>query len=217
MCAEIGKYGVWGLVGLLLVYLVSHKTVFAPPVEETTLSELAPPPAFPPTYKEAHSAFRNPWAIEPVYVGNIDSETLWLARVMFSESKRHDEQELVGWVLRNRVESEYRGCKSYQGCVLDPFQFSAFIPGQPKLDYYTGLTEISIVPGWQRTLALAFYIRHADDQLRPFGHRVRHFYSEQSMLDPGVAPDWVGDFSPVVPARNIRLDESRFRFYGGVQ
>lgn len=216
MCAGIKKYGFGGLTGLLLAFIAPHMTAFAPPSGDATLSDNYPPPVFQPTYKETYIAFRNPWAIEPVYVGNIDPETLWLARAMFSESKRHDEQDLVGWALRNRVESEYRGCTSYQGCVLDPFQFSAFISGQPKLGYYTGLTEISDVPGWQRTLALAFYIRHADERFRPFSQLVRHFYSEQSMLDPDVVPDWVGDLSPITPTRNTRLDERRFRFYAGV-
>ena len=36
---------------------------------------------------ETYAALQNPWGIEPVHVGNIDGETLWLARAMFSESK----------------------------------------------------------------------------------------------------------------------------------
>ena len=39
----------------------------------------------------------------------IDSETLWLARAIFSETKRVDEQILVAWVIRNRVDTGFRG------------------------------------------------------------------------------------------------------------
>lgn len=191
--------------------------VFAPPLGSKYLSVQSPPALSIPSYEETHAALQNPWGIEPVHVGNIDSETLWLARAMFSESKRHDEQELIGWTVRNRVESKHRGCTSYQECILDPFQFSAFLPGQPKQSYYTSLLETSEVAGWQRTLALAYYVRYADVKLRPFGRSVLHFYSEQSMLDPALPPDWVGDLTPITPQRRIQLDEQRFRFYSGVK
>jgi len=192
-------------------------TIFAPPLGVGSFPSVSPPPLVVPSYQDTYAALRNPWGIKPVHPGNIDQETLWLARAMFSESKRHDEQELVGWIVRNRLQTEFRGCDSYQACILDPFQFSAFLPGQPKLNYYTKLTGISQVPGWQKTLSLAFYIRHADDRLRPFGISVRHFYSEQSMLDPELPPDWVGDRDPIYPWRNIQLDERRFRFYADVR
>ena len=50
----------------------------------------------------------------------IDTETLWLARCIYSETKRPAEQELVAWVLRNRVETGYRGQTTYESTVLDP-------------------------------------------------------------------------------------------------
>jgi len=191
--------------------------VFAPPigVDDQTLD--IPPPIDLPTNQEVANALFNPWGIKPIHVANMDMETLWLARAMFSESKRSDEQELVGWAVRNRIESKFRECMTYEQCILDPFQFSAFLPNQRKMTFYTNLTETSTVVGWQKTIALAFYIRHADSTLRPFGRRVRHFYSEQSMVDPEVPPTWVKDLTPVVPRRSIQLDERRFRFYDGVQ
>ena len=36
-------------------------------------------------------------------------EVIWLARCLLSESDRTDEQRLVAWVVRNRVETRYRG------------------------------------------------------------------------------------------------------------
>ncbi len=211
------KYYWSAFSGFFLALLIPVMIVFAPPLGGKYQSVQPPPILSVPSYEEAYYAFQNPWGVAPVHVGNIDGETLWLARAMFSESKRHDEQELIGWTVRNRVEGKHRGCASYQECILDPFQFSAFLPGQPKYTYYVSLLETSEVAGWQRTLALAYYIRHADGRLRPFSRSVRHFYSEQSMLDPTLPPDWVADFTPIIPQRRIQLDEHRFRFYSGVK
>ena len=217
MCIKVKKYCLVLLIGIVSVCSAPILTVFAPPVGVSNSQIFSPPPLLVPSYQETYASLRNPWGIKPIHIVNIDTETLWLARAMFSESKRHDEQELVGWTVRNRVESKYRGCTSYEDCILDPFQFSAFLPGQSKAIYYAGLTETAHISGWQKTLALAFYIRHADDEQRPFSRNVRHFYSEQSMLGPDLVPDWVGGLTPIIPQRNIRLDERRFRFYAGVR
>ncbi|MCY4158018.1 MAG: hypothetical protein OXF48_00195 [Bacteroidetes bacterium] len=217
MCTRLKQCCWGGTIGILLAFVVPGLVVFAPPLGISSFLAISPPPLSTPSYQDTYSVLQNPWAIKPEYVGNIDEETLWLARAMFSESKRHDEQELIGWIVRNRLHTKFHGCNSYRECVLAPAQFSAFLPGQPKLNYYTSLVETTQIPGWQKTLALAFYIRHADDRLRPFSSNVRHFYSEQSMLDPELPPDWVGDADPVYPQRNIRLDERRFRFYAGLR
>ena len=101
------KYYWSGFLGLFLVLLIPAMIVFAPPLGSKYLSVQSPPALSIPSYEETHAALQNPWGIEPVHVGNIDSETLWLARAMFSESKRHDEQELIGWTVRNRVEASW--------------------------------------------------------------------------------------------------------------
>ncbi len=208
------------LLVLVAAFLLPERMVFAPPSSgNVCVSGESPSPFSIPSYEETRAALLNPWGIRPVHSGNIDVGTLWLARAMFSESKRRDEQELVGWVVRNRVESEHRGCNSYRSCVLDPFQFSAFIEGRPIASYYTGLdlSPSSLrIPGWEKTLALAYHIRHADDRLRPFPRTVLHFYSEQSLMDPEILPEWVADWIPIIPARDIQLDEKRFRFYSGI-
>ncbi len=217
MRRNIQKYCLGLLLGIAAVCMLPSLTVFAPPTGIQDLQVLSPPPLLLPSDQETSAVLRNPWGTPPVHFANIDMETLWLARAMFSESKRHDEQVLIGWTVRNRVEAGYRGCTSYEDCILDPFQFSAFLPGQRKLDYYASLNETSQVSGWQRTLALAFHVRHADDRHRPFARNVRHFYSEQSMLGPELAPEWAEGLTPVVPWNNIRLEERRFRFYAGVR
>ena len=212
---------VWcSLLVLVAAFLLPGGTVLAPPSSRNVcVFGESPSPFATPSYEEARAALLNPWSIRPVHTGNIGAETLWLARAMFSESKRLDEQELIGWVVRNRVESEHRGCNSYRSCVLDPFQFSAFIESLPTASYYIGLdlSPRSLrIPGWKKTLALAYHIQHADYQLRPFPRTVLHFYSEQSMLDPETSPEWAKDWTPITPARNFQLDEERFRFYSGI-
>lgn len=213
-------FGWCSLLVLVAAFLLPERTVLAPPSSgNVCVAVESPSPFATPSYEETRAALLNPWGIRPVHTGNIDAETLWLARAMFSESKRPDEQELVGWVVRNRVESEHRGCNSYRSCVLDPFQFSAFIESYPTANYYIGLdlSPSSLrIPGWKKALALAYHIRHADDQLRPFPPTVLHFFSEQSLMDPEVLPEWVKDWTPITPARDFQLDEGRFRFYSGI-
>lgn len=213
-------FGWCSLLVLLAAFLLPGRTVLAPPSSgNVCVSGESPSPFATPSYEQTRAALLNPWGIRPVHTGNIDEGTLWLARAIFSESKRPDEQELVGWVVRNRVESEHRGCNSYRSCVLDPFQFSAFIESYPTSSYYIGLdlSPSSLrISGWKKTLALAYHIRHADDQLRPFPRTVLHFYSEQSLMDPEVLPEWARDLTPITPARDFQLDEGRFRFYSGI-
>lgn len=157
----------------------------------------------------------NPRKVTPLPPEKIDSETLWLARVIYSETKRPEEMELVAWVVRNRVETQYRGKKSYRDAVLDPFQFSAFNPGDRKRAHYTGLTANSNAPGFANAITIAHGVRHADGDFRPFSQKTRHFYSERSMV--GVKhPNWAKGGEKVNPQRNIELDERRFRFFANV-
>ena len=157
----------------------------------------------------------NPRKVTPLPPEHIDTETLWLARAVYSETKRPEEQELVAWVVRNRVETRYRSQSTYRGVVLDPYQFSAFNPGHRKRSYYLNLTPSSQASGWQRTLALAYAVRHAPATLRPFSKKTRHFYSEQSMIGRR-HPKWVEGLQPIQPKRPVQLDVRRFRFYTGV-
>lgn len=145
----------------------------------------------------------------------IDSETLWLARAIYSETKQIHEQELVAWVIRNRVETGYRDKHTYEGVVLDPYQFSAFNPGSPKRAFYTSLTPTDSLPGWQRALRIAHYVRHADDSKRPFSIKTRHFYSERSMMGRP-HPYWANDQQRVTPIWSYRVDQRRFRFYEAI-
>ena len=203
---------------------IQGKTVTSPAAIEAdsaaVLTEETTPTATPapmiPVDSAIEATLRNPKTVEPVPSTYIDTETLWLARVIYSESKRIEEQELVAWVVRNRVETAYRGRRTYEGVALDPYQFSAFNPNSRKHRYYTTLDTNSQARGWQKTLALAYYVRYANAAHRPFPIKTRHFYSEQSLPANAVHPEWTEGLEPVTPRRPLRLEAHRFRFYTGV-
>jgi hypothetical protein len=153
--------------------------------------------------------------LPPTMLRRMDSETLWLARVIFSETKQPEEQELVAWVVRNRVETGYRGKRTYRDAVLDRLQFSAFNPGSPKRDYYSSLTPYSKAAGWQRALRIAHQVRQMPLTLRPFSNTTRHFYSEQSMVGQK-HPTWAKGQHAVTPRRLFALDAKRFRFFKNI-
>ena len=169
-----------------------------------------------PRYDELVEAIRkNPQRIRPLPPSKIDLETLWLARCIYSETKRPEEMELVAWVVRNRVETRYRGRDSYREVVLDPFQFSAFNPNSGKRWYYANLDTQTQIRNWQRALTIAHRVRLAEPEFRPFPVQTRHFYSERSMIGQR-HPEWARGKRPVAPTRPFTLDERRFRFYAGV-
>ena len=143
----------------------------------------------------------------------VDADVLWLARCIYSETKQADEQELVAWVVRNRVETKYRGKTRYQDVVLDPYQFSAFNKDSHKKRFYSGLTPTSRSRGWTTALEIAHDVYHAPVETRPFGKKTRHFYSERSMKN-SKAPSWAAKQTPVALDRPI--DPERFRFYDSV-
>lgn len=144
--------------------------------------------------------------------GKIKESTLWLARAIYSETKLPHEQELVAWVIRNRVETGFRGRTTYEAVVLDPYQFSAFNPGSTKRSFYMSLTPGVQLPAWQQALWIAHYVRHANPVYRPFSIETRHFYSERSMGDRQ-HPYWANRHQFVTPGWDYQVNERRFRFY----
>lgn len=151
---------------------------------------------------------------EPFSLDTVTDDVLWLARCIYSETKRAEEQELVAWVVRNRVETGYRGQTTYEGVVLDPYQFSAFNPGSSKRRLYTSLAPTADSPAFVQALEVAHTVVHASATERPFPQRTRHFYSERSMVGRS-APAWSNGHVPVTPT-GVRVDPRRFRFYSGV-
>jgi len=141
-------------------------------------------------------------------------EVLWLARCIYSESNRPEEQRLVAWVVRNRVETRYRG-DTYREVVLEPRQFSAFNRPTPRRDLILSLTPRSTVPGWQQALRIALEVFQAPPSARPFPITVRHFYSPISMPsdDP---PPWASAGQPYRGPAVARIDPARFQFFDGI-
>ncbi len=168
-----------------------------------------------PFFLQADVKGQNPQRLRPLPPEMIDTETLWLARVIFSESKRPEEQELIAWVVRNRVETRYRGKSSYKSVVLDPYQFSAFRRTDTKRKYYANLDLESKTPGWQRALGIAFYVRRATESERPFSLSTRHFFSERSMARQHT-PGWASGSKPVELSPDYDVDSRRFRFFEGI-
>lgn len=153
------------------------------------------------------------WQTIPgIPVSSIDDETLWLARCIYSETKDPREMELVAWVVRNRVETDYRGRDTYQSTVLDPRQFSAFNNDSPTVNFYTRLETHHELLGWQEALRIAYLVRTDDGRRRPFSELTRHFYSEVSMAG-FASPYWSSGYTPVNPGGEFEIDERRFRFY----
>jgi len=150
----------------------------------------------------------------PFSLDDVSDDVLWLARGIYSETKRGEEQELVAWVIRNRVETGYRGQTEYEAVVLDPFQFSAFNPGNPKRRLYTSLAPSADSPAFVSALQIAHQVYYAPVTERPFSRKTRHFYSERSMVGRR-APNWSEGHVPVRPT-GVQIDPRRFRFYSGV-
>jgi hypothetical protein len=143
----------------------------------------------------------------------VTDDVLWLARVIYSETKRPYEQELVAWVVRNRVETQYNGVQTYEDAVLAPWQFSAFNHNAPKRVHYVGLDENSDAAGWQTAIEIAAEVIDAPAYERPFAQTTRHFYSEVSMVGRS-HPAWASGQRPVALDREV--DERRFRFFSNI-
>ncbi len=143
---------------------------------------------------------------------DVAPSTLWLARAIYSETKLSHEQELVAWVIRNRVETGYRGKSTYREVVLDPYQFSAFNSGSSRRSALMNLRPETSRPGWRQALWVAHYVRHAESVYRPFSIETRHFYSERSMNERR-APYWANESRYVfLDFHQYVVDENRFRF-----
>ena len=140
-------------------------------------------------------------------------EVLWLSRAVYSESDRADEQELVAWVIRNRVETGYRG-DSYREVVLEPMQFSAFNTPSERRDYILGLDQHDVVPSWMQAVEVSLDVYSARPVDRPFAIDTRHFYSPVSMVGRS-EPTWASSGTPLSsPA--LGVDPDRFRFFSGI-
>lgn len=141
-----------------------------------------------------------------------DSEVLWLARCIYSETKQPHEMQLVGWVVRNRVEAR-RHPDTYEEVVLEPWQFSAFNHNNPKRYRLMRLSydDQEAHPVWALALKTAADIYAANESERLWPRNVLHFYSPRSMRPRGAEPHWADTLRPVHPP--VAVDPDRFRFF----
>lgn len=140
---------------------------------------------------------------------------LWLARAIYSETKRPWEMGIVAWVIRNRVETNYMG-STYKEVVLKKNQFSGLNPSDPN--YESNMSRSYESPGreWSNALIVAKAIYYADDSLRPMPNTVRHFYSPRSMKN-GATPKWAAGRRAVHTITDPYENSIRFAFYDGVK
>lgn len=139
------------------------------------------------------------------------NEILWLARVVYSETKDSAEMEKIAWVVRNRVESGRWG-SSYKKVVLSPNQFSGFNSRDPQ--YYTNinLDYDTNNPIWQKALVIAKRVYNAEHEDRILKNSVQHFYSPEVAKNPF----WAEDKEPVLVTYND-TGKQTFRFYAGIE
>mgnify|MGYP000694673711 CR=1 FL=1 len=153
--------------------------------------------------------------VEPVAkLSSIEkSEILWLARVIFSETKDAGEMKLVGWVVRNRVETEYRGT-TYEEVALSASQFSGLNQKDEQYSTNINMEYETKNKKWAKALLVADEIYFASEDKRPFPKNVKHFYSPVSVSR---TPKWTegGELSYEVPGVNGMAP--RFAFYSGVK
>lgn len=147
-----------------------------------------------------------------VEAARADEEILWFARTLYSETKKPEEQILVAWVIRNRVESEYYP-DTYKEVVLQRGQFSGMHATDKQYHINTTLTFEDSSESWDSAVSIAKAVYSADPILRPIGKDVTHFYSPISMVG---TPSWAQSVEPAHMVRDTKTNDVRFAFYSGI-
>lgn len=142
----------------------------------------------------------------------IDEEILWFARTIYSETKKPEEQTLVAWVIRNRVESPLYP-SSYKDVVLQRGQFSGMHATDKQYTINVSLGYGDTSDSWDGALSIARAVYFADPVLRPIGKNVTHFYSPVSV---GYTPTWAKGITPAHVVRDSSSNSVRFAFYADI-
>lgn len=141
------------------------------------------------------------------------NEILWLARLIYSETKIPYEMRLIGWVARNRVDTGFRG-NTYQQVAQSPGQFSGLNPSDPEYTTNVFLRyDDTKNAAWRQALAIAEEIYYAPGKARPFPQTVRHFYSPLAVR----APSWARETEPYHTVASAPDRPARFAFYSDIQ
>ena len=140
-------------------------------------------------------------------------EILWLARVVYSETKRANEQVLIAWVVRNRVETSYTG-ESYRSVAKAQGQFSGLNRFDKQFAHNISRSYHSEGEAWERALKISEAVYSSPSFLRPFPKTVRHFYSPRSVQ---IDPEWSASKKPVLLIKDNKNKSVRFAFYDGIK
>lgn len=149
----------------------------------------------------------------PVMTQTDKREILWLARIMYSETKRADEQELIGWVVRNRVDTGYTGY-TYEDVAKRSAQFSGLNPGDNLYEHNISRWYSSGGHSWEKALELAKKVYFADESERPLALTTRHFYSPHAV---NRTPAWAQNQQAVRLIKDPQTNRVRFALYDKVR
>lgn len=149
---------------------------------------------------------------------NNRKQVIWLARAVYSETKRKTEMVSIAWTVRNRVETGYRG-DTYKEVVLHHDQFSGLMPNDNQYDHNISLKweDRKKNKAWKNAIKISIGVMNSLGYMRPFEKNVRHFYSPVATS----APNWaIGNKAVRLirkdKAKTRNLKNIRFAFYKNI-
>jgi hypothetical protein len=164
-------------------------------------------------HKKAQRRAQSSGGDTPVMTAQDKQEILWLARIIYSETKRPNEQRLIAWVVRNRVDTGYTG-RTYESVANHASQFSGLHPYDSRYEHNMSRFWASQGKSWRSALRIAKSVYFAPESERPFAKTTRHFYSPISVYDK---PAWAYGREAVRVIESRRHPEPRFAFYSRVR
>jgi hypothetical protein len=179
----------------------------------TTISSLSGSINIANTIPDVPKVQKQKMVIDESLAGAERDEILWLARILYSETKISKEMELVAWVVKNRVESKYTG-STYEEVAKSKYQFSGLNDFDKQYKKNISMNYGDRNPAWKNALDIANEVYYADDSKRPFPSSVKHFYSPVSVYKK---PNWALGKNPYYVTRLNSGYPVRFAFYNGVR
>mgnify|MGYP002761283547 FL=1 len=106
-------------------------------------------------------------------------EAQWIARAVYSESKKFSNYEYIAWTIRNRMASE-RYPDNARSVVLQEDQFSAFRNPEKREKLLKMKYPETKNTYFRRAYRIALYVLNSDRSVNPMPE-VTHFYMEDTM------------------------------------
>lgn len=164
-------------------------------------------------HKNAQERAERSQTDNPVMTQSDKREILWLARIMYSETKRADEQRIIGWVVRNRVDTGYTG-RTYESVAKHSRQFSGLNPYDARYEHNISRWYSSEGESWEAALTIAKEIYFAPESARPLALTTRHFYSPNAVKR---TPAWAEGQQAVQLLKDPATGSVRFALYDSVR